>query len=104
MTFTLAAIAPLAMLAVLSEAITEQIKSALPVEPSPQVTRLIALGVGLALALMLQISLFAQATGATNVVGMILAGLVCSRGSNYVHDFFGMFSKMGDSTGQNTGS
>lgn len=103
MTITLAAIAPLVMLAVLSEAITEQIKSALPAELSAQVIRLVSLGVGLVLAFVLQVSLFAQSTGAANVVGMVLAGLVCSRGSNYVHDFFGMFGEMGNSTEQNTG-
>lgn len=51
---------------------------------------------------MLQISLFAGATGALYVVGIILAGLLCSRGSNYIHDLFGMFSKVGDSLGQNS--
>lgn len=104
MTISLAAATTLILLAVLCEAATEQVKDLLPSEPTPQIKRLISLGTGLALAAMLNVSLFADATGTVRIAGLILAGLLCSRGSNYVHDLFGMFGKIGDSAGQNTGA
>ncbi len=102
MSITLTAIAPLIMLAVLAEAVTEQIKDVLPTDllGTPQAKRLVSLIVGLALAAMLRVSLFADATGSVQVVGILLAGLLCSRGANYVHDVFGMFAKVGDTIGQ----
>jgi hypothetical protein len=97
MTISLAVASTLILLAVLAEAATEQIKDVLPTDPSAQVKRLIALGVSLGLAFLLQISLFADATGTIQIAGIILAGLLCSRGSNYVHDLYG---KISDNTAQ----
>lgn len=95
MTIALTAIAPLIMLAVLAEAVTEQVKDVLP-NLTPQGKRLVSLIVGLVLAAMLRISLFADATGSVQVVGILLAGLLCSRGANYVHDIVGAFGKVRD--------
>ena len=93
----------LTLLAVLCEAVTEAVKDLLPAEPKPQAKRAISLAIGVTLAAVLRISLFAGATGAPYVAGVILAGLLCSRGSNYIHDLFDMFSKIGDSVGQSPG-
>lgn len=103
MPITLTAVVTLTLLAVLCEAVTEAVKDLLPAEPKQQAKRAISLVVGVALAAVLQISLFAGATDALYVAGVVLAGLLCSRGSNYIHDLFGMFSKIGDSVGQNPG-
>lgn len=92
MTLSLAAVAPLIVLAVLAEAATEQIKDVLPKEPSDQGNCLIALGVSLGLAVLLRISLF-EATGTINAAGILLAGMLCSRGSNYIHDLYGKLGK-----------
>lgn len=96
MSITLTAVVTLTLLAVLCEAVTEAIKDLLPVEPKPQAKRAISLAIGVTLAAVLQISLFAGANGALYVAGIILAGLLCSRGSNYIHDLFGTIAKVGD--------
>lgn len=103
MNITLVAVGTLVLLAVLCEAVTEQLKDLLPEEAPPNVKRLISLGVGLVLAVLLKVSLFEGATGSVQIAGIILAGLLCSRGSNYIHDLFSMFSKVGDAAaGQST--
>jgi len=91
MTIAITAIAPLILLAVLTEAITEQIKELLT-DPAPRTKQLISMGVGLALAALLQVSLFSDTAGTIHVAGIILAGLLCSRGSNYIHDLYGMIA------------
>lgn len=91
MTIAITTIAPLVLLAVLTEAITEQIKELLP-NPDPRTKQLISMGIGLLLAALLNVSLFADATGTIQAAGIILSGLLCSRGSNYIHDFYGMIA------------
>lgn len=84
--------ATLVLLAVLCEAVTESLKDIVPSDLTPQAKRGMSLLVGLALAALLQISLFANATGSMYIAGIILAGLLCSRGANYVHDLAGMIA------------
>ena len=99
MTMALTTIAPLLLLAVLTEAITEQIKALLP-DPAPRTKQLISMAVGIALATVLQVSLFVETAGLVHAAGIILAGLLCSRGSNYVHDLYGMIAAAKDSIRQ----
>lgn len=49
----------------------------------------ISLVVGLVLVFALQISLFEQNNQFAYYVGMVICGLVASRGSNYVHNWLG---------------
>lgn len=79
-------------LAVLGEAATETIKTVIPAQLSEQGTKVIALVVNVALAATLDISILGASTPATHYVGMFLAGLVASRGSNYIHTLADMLS------------
>ena len=74
------------ILAVLCESIVEWVKELIPFEET--VTRLIALVVGIVLAVGAGQNLFdlLAIDFAYPVVGFAIAGLVVSRGSNYIHD------------------
>lgn len=79
------AVTSLTGLAILAEATTETIKTVMPTNLSENGTKLIAAGVGVALAATLDVSVLGTSTPLTHYVGIFLAGLVASRGSNYVH-------------------
>ena len=95
MNIALASIPALVFLAILIEAVVEQLKDMLPTMEGSTI-RLMSFGVGLLLAFVLKINLFEEAAGSIYWAGVFLAGLICSRGSNYVHDLFSMFAKVGD--------
>lgn len=78
-------VAALTGLAVLGEATTEIVKTVIPAKLSENGTKVLALGVSLGLAATLDVSILSNATPVTHYVGVFLAGLVASRGSNYVH-------------------
>jgi uncharacterized protein YacL len=49
--------------------------------------------IGLVLAFALQVSLFTKENAFAYYVGVVICGLVASRGSNYVHNFIGNMPK-----------
>lgn len=69
---------------ILTEAIIQVVKTSSPRELSATGINIISMVVGILLCLVMEISIF---TGSTAVVylGSVLAGLVVSRGSNFVH-------------------
>lgn len=96
MQLTISPIAPLLILAVIIEQITERIKVLLPENVNPRVKEYVSIGVGMLMAFACQMSLFADVSGSMKVIGIVLTGLFCSRGSNYVHDLADMFKNIGN--------
>ncbi len=82
----------LLVLAVVCEAVVEWIKELFPDLLPKQVKMIIALAVGLVLATGAGQNLFVLLgiTFAYPIVGYVIAGLLISRGSNYIHDFITM--------------
>lgn len=78
-------VASLTGLSVLGEAATETIKTVVPAQLSEAGTKVIAMVVNIGLAATLDVSILGTSTPATHYVGMLLAGLVASRGANYIH-------------------
>lgn len=75
----------LLIICILTEAVVQIVKSALPRELSVTGINIIAMVVAILLCLALHVSIF---TGETWIVyiGSVLAGLMASRGSNFTHD------------------
>lgn len=68
---------------VLTEAVVEIIKSVVPKQMTENAKRIMALIVSIIIALVLNVSILTG--GWTFYVGVILAGMISSRGSNYIH-------------------
>lgn len=80
----------LIVLAVLIEATTEIFNQALPKLVEGRVTYFVSLIVGVALSFVLDVNLFGL-QGVGHYAGVILAGLIASRGANYVNGFLSKF-------------
>ncbi len=85
------------VLAVLTEKVTLIIKDIIPNTAawSYKIDRLVAIIVGLVLAFAAQLNVL-DALGVKTVagwVGVLLTGLIISRGANYVHDILGLINK-----------
>lgn len=50
---------------------------------------LLSIVIGIVLAVALQVSLFTQENFFAYCIGLVICGLVASRGSNYAHNFLG---------------
>ncbi len=79
------------MVAVLTEAVTEILKNAFPNLIKDKVTYAVSIGVGVALAYAFTLNPFAL-TGIAAHVSIILAGVLASRGANYLN---GIIKKLG---------
>lgn len=71
------------MVATLTEAVTEIIKNAMPDLVKDKVTYAVSIGVGILLAYAFTLNPFAL-TGVAAHVSIILAGILASRGANYL--------------------
>jgi len=87
-------ITSLLSLAAVTEAIVEIIKTAVPVNFSDNGKTVLALAVSVALAFVFNVSLI-SVSGPTYFVGVLLAGLVSSRGSNYIHSLANVLGGLG---------
>lgn len=54
---------------------------------------LLSMLIGIVLAFALKVSLFNSEIQFVYIIGVIICGLVASRGSNYIHNFVGNFPK-----------
>lgn len=87
MEFAAGIAAKLITVAILVEAVVELIKSLLPVSLTSKQKQLIALICGLGASFIFNITLLGTASTAITYTGIVLAGLVISRGSNFAHEF-----------------
>lgn len=84
----------LLFLAFLSETVVEILKNfVIRVKMNETFMYLLSVVVGIVLAIALQVSLFTQGNFFAYCVGIVICGLVASRGANYVHNFVGNLSK-----------
>lgn len=79
-------LATLLVVSALTEAVVEMLKSIVPKPFSESGKRILALLISVFLSLVLKVSLF-NITGPAYYVGVLLAGLIASRGSNFIHEF-----------------
>lgn len=86
----LANTALLLVVAILTESVTEVIKSLAPKVIKDKVTYAISIIVGITLAFSFELNLFGL-EGYGGYVSIVFAGLIASRGANYVHDFLKKF-------------
>lgn len=82
----LAQVGTLLLIAVLSESLTEIIKNMFSSVVQDKVTYFVSIAVGIVLAYAFGLNLFGL-TGAWQHVSTVSAGLIASRGANYVNGF-----------------
>lgn len=87
-------VASLTGLAILNEATTEIVKTIIPVKLSENGTKVIAATTSVVLAFALDVSISSGTTEISHYVGVFLAGLVASRGSNFVHAIGDVINKI----------
>jgi hypothetical protein len=87
-------IAGLVGVAVMTEAVVEIIKTVVPATLTDNGKKILALVVSIILAFTFNVSLVST-SGPTYFVGILLAGLVASRGSNYVHSLEDIVKSIG---------
>lgn len=84
----------LLFIAFLTEATVEILKNfVIRAKMSELFVYLISVVIGILLAIALQVSLFTKENFFAYCVGIVICGLVASRGSNYVHNFLGNLPK-----------
>lgn len=86
--------AVMALVAFLSEALTEILKQAFPIRD--KMTYLLSIVVGVILAFVFDADLF-NLTGPGHYVSILLCGILASRGSNYIN---GLLKQIGIITGR----
>ena len=75
----------LIVVAILTEALTEVLKAVIAVEGfRDKVTYFVSIAVGILLAIVLKINLFGLDDTFGQYVGMVCAGILASRGANYI--------------------
>lgn len=77
-------IAGLIGVSVITEAVVEVIKTVIPVTLTDNGKKMLSVVISIALAATFNVSLVSS-SGLTYFIGILLAGLVSSRGSNYIH-------------------
>ena len=77
----------LVLVGFLTEAVVEILKTYLFKGEAAKYTFLASLIIGLVLCFALQVSLFEPDNVIAYYIGIVICGLVASRGSNYVHNF-----------------
>lgn len=75
------------LIAFLVETIVEIIKQQVPKVMTEQSTMLISTLLGVILSILFQVGLFDTTEPGLKWVGLVIVGLVASRGSNYVHNW-----------------
>lgn len=84
----------LLFIAFLSETIVEILKNfVIRFKMSELFVYLLSVVVGIILAISLQVSLFTSENFFAYCVGIVICGLIGSRGANYVHNFIGNLPK-----------
>lgn len=81
----------LVVVAMLTEALTEIVKVMVPAKLRKQATYVLSITIGIILAIVLEVNLFGLDDVAGKYAGMIVAGILASRGANYVHGFLQKF-------------
>ncbi|MGN7765374.1 hypothetical protein [Paenibacillus sp. 22594] len=84
----------MALVAFLSEALTEILKQAFPIQDKQ--TYLLSIVIGVILAFVFEVDLF-NLTGPGHYVSIVLCGILASRGSNYIN---GLLKHIGIITGR----
>lgn len=75
------------LVAVFAEMAWENVKEALPFEPSSQVDRAVIIALCVLITVSARLDLAAEyGLILPSVVGQVLSGLVISRGANFIHD------------------
>jgi len=97
MEFAAGIAAKLITIAILVEAVTELIKSLIPIELTGYQKQLIAILCGLGSAYAFNVTLLGTSNPAITYTGIILAGLVVARGANFTHEFIKILERLGDS-------
>lgn len=100
MEFAAGIAAKLITIAILVEAVVELIKSFVPVSLTSKQKQLIALVCGLGASFMFNITLLGTANTAITYTGIVLAGLVISRGSNFAHEFIKIIEVLSETLGR----
>lgn len=96
MAIDLSIVNQLIIMAILVETITEIIKGYDNNVFTPQVKQVIALGVGMAMAIIFKVSVFGDSNTGALVLGIIFSGLIVSRGSNITHDTIKILTNLGN--------
>lgn len=80
------------VVAILTEAITEILKAVITVEKfRDKVTYFVSIVIGILLAIVLDVNLFGLEDTLGQYVGMVCAGILASRGANYINGFLKKF-------------
>lgn len=83
-------LANLLLVAFLTETVIEVLKNfVIRMKLSEAFVYTLSILVGVIIAFALQVSLFTDANSFAYYVGIVIAGLVASRGANYIHNFIG---------------
>lgn len=88
----------LLLLGVLIEAVVQVIKPLMPQKLSEKGIQLISMALGMAFAIMLNISIFVGLEQSAMLVGSVCVGLIASRGSNFIHDFISSMKGIADTS------
>lgn len=84
----------LLLVAFLTETFVECIKNfVIQSKMSANVTNGVAAIFGIVMSFVLKVSLFTESNTAAYYIGIVICGLVASRGANYVHNFVGNLPK-----------
>ena len=85
----------LLVLGTLIEAMIEIVKPLFPKKLSAQGIMVISMVLGIALSLTLDVSIFANVDQSVITIGSVMAGMIASRGSNFIHDFISAMTDIG---------
>ena len=88
----------LLILGVLIEAVIQVVKPLLPSKLSENGILFLSMALGVIFALTLKVSIFANVGNEVVYAGSVIAGMIASRGSNFIHDFVSAMADIGKST------
>lgn len=86
----LASATTLIVLAIITESLTEILKTAIPANVHSQFTFALSIVIGIALAFAFDLSLFGG-EGYVEYAGIVCSGILASRGANYISGFLKKF-------------
>lgn len=83
----------LLLLGVLIEAIVQVVKPFLP-KLKEQGVMAVSMGLGILLALALNVTIFIGVEPYIGIVGSVMSGMIASRGANFIHNFIDSIAKI----------
>ena len=75
------------VVSILTETFVNAIKTMVPFEFKSQGKEMLAAIISIVLCLLLQVGIFPHGSLVVYYLGCVLAGVISSRGSNFIHDF-----------------